>query len=178
MGAVMWRLAKSLFVHIAVLVLALLLIYLVARGQESLSAEVLTRYQGRSPAALLTVLADARGEIVTWAAIGIAISWIASAIFLAVAERTTAANEREARRLIGLWAGMLIVTVALLAANSWLRLFSAGITGDLAASTFIACVLIGGLAVLIAYWLSTGLVVKRVMRPSVPLAAALPSFWS
>jgi hypothetical protein len=176
MGAIMWRAAKSFFVHLFMLLLALLLIYFIVQGQDSLSSNV--RDTLKTARSLATRLDDARGELMMWCFVGFLISWLASSLFLASAERAAPANEAEARCRLGLWSFLLILVIAMLGANYWLSLLGAQVNVTLASNTFMAAVLIGGLAVVVAYYFATGLIVKRVMRPSVPLAAGLPTFWS
>jgi hypothetical protein len=178
MGAIAWRMTKALFIHLAILAVALGLIYLAAQGQESLSAEVRARYQGRSPLALLTVLSDARGELMMWAGVGLLASWLCTSLFVISAERAQPCNDREAASRIGLWSGLLLVALSLQAFYGWLNLLRAGVSGELTPSTFMVAVAVGLIATVVAYWLATGLVVRRVMRPSVPLAAVLPTRWS
>jgi len=176
MGAIMWRVAKSFFVHLFFMLPVLLLVYLVVQGQDSLSDSV--RATLKTARSLSTRLADARGELMTWCFAGFLISWLASSLFLASAERASPANEREARSRLGLWSFLLITVIALLAVNYWFSLLGARVNVSLASNTFILAVLIGGFGILLSYYLATGLVVRRVMRPSVPLAAGLPTFWS
>jgi lipid-A-disaccharide synthase-like uncharacterized protein len=176
MGAVMWRIAKAFFVHLPILLLTLGCIYFATSGQDSLSIAVRERYRGASSQALLTVLGDARGDLLTWCAAAFAVSWLASSLFLVAAQRTYPANEAEAGSRIGLWSLLLVVTIGFAVGNGWLALVRARL--DLLTQSFFLAAILGGLGLLLAYYLSTGLMVKRVMRPSVPLAAALPSQWS
>lgn len=176
MGAIMWRMVKSLFVHLPLMLLALGAIYFVCQGHESLSQVIREQYRGSSSKALLTVLGDARGDLMKWTFVGFVASWLASCLFLASAERARPANENEAGSKLGLWSFLLIATIAALAAYGWISLTRA--QASLLPGTFMASLLISGLAVLAAYYLSTALMVRRVMRPSVPLAAGLPARWS
>jgi hypothetical protein len=175
-GAVMWRVVKSFFVHLPLLLLALLLIYFLCQGQDVLNFVVREQYRGASSRALLTVLGDARGDLMMWCTVAFAVSWLSSSLFLAAAERATPANEVEAGTKLGLWSFLLIVTIVIAVANGWRELARAQAT--LMSGTFLSVLVLTGLLVLAAYFLSTGLMVRRVMRPSVPLAAALPTRWS
>jgi|GEM_PF-4108179 len=178
MGAIMWRVVKSFFLHVALMLLALGLIWLVVQGQDALSAAVRLRYQGRSAQALLTVLEDQRGRLMMWCFISFLVSWLASSVFLAAAERARPAGEIEAKGKIGLWSLMLVVTIVFVIFTAWLNLIEAGVSASLSSGTFLTAVLIGGIATVLAYYFATGLMVRRVMRPSVPLATALPTTWS
>lgn len=176
MGAILWRIVKSFFIHLPILLITLALIYFLCDGQESLSLAVREQYRGASSRALTTVIGDARGDLMMWALAGFAISWLTSSLFLAACERSAPANEREARGKLGLWSFLLIATILLAAANGWLSLLRA--QASLLTGTFMAVLLIAGLGILAAYYLATGLMVRRVMRPSVPLAAGLPARWN
>lgn len=176
MGAIMWRMVKSLFVHLPLMLLTLSLIYFICQGQESLSQVIREQYRGASSRALLTVLGDVRGDLLIWTFAGFAISWVASCLFLTTSERTRPANEVEAGSKTGLWSFLLVLTIVGVAANAWLSLARA--QSSLMPGTFMAAILVSGLGVLAAYYLSTALMVRRVMRPSVPLAAGFPTRWS
>lgn len=176
MGALMWRIAKALFVHLPMMLVVLGMIYLVVQGQESLGIAVRQQYAGASSQALLAVLDDARGDILTWCFACFVMSWLAASLFLVSAERARPTNEPEARSRIGLWSFLLLATIAFLFAHGWYSLLRPRL--DLMPGTFIVAVLIAGVGVVLAYYLATGLMVRRVMRPSVPLAAGLPNLWS
>ncbi|HYJ31508.1 MAG TPA: hypothetical protein VEW25_14350 [Allosphingosinicella sp.] len=178
MGAIMWRVVKSFFLHVVLMLVALGLIWLVVQGQDALSAAVRLRYQGRSAQALMTVLEDERGRLMMWCFIAFLVSWLASSVFLAASERARPAGEIEARSKIGLWSLMLVVTIAFLMFSAWLNLIESGVSTSLASATFLTAVLIGGVSTVLAYYFATALMVRRVMRPSVPLATALPTTWS
>jgi hydrogenase-4 membrane subunit HyfE len=175
-GAVMWRLAKSFFVHLPMGLLGLVLIYFICQGQDSLNDGVRAQYAGVASRSLLTLLEDARGDLMLWCATAMLVSWILSGFFLSSAERARPANEAEGGASIGLWSFMLILLLVFMAAYGWAKLDRA--QEILLSGTMLLAVAAGALACLVAYYLSTGLMVKRVMRPSVPLAAALPTRWS
>jgi magnesium-transporting ATPase (P-type) len=178
MAAIMMRVIKSFFLHLLILLAALGLVYLIVAGQESLSPELRLRYQGRPPAVLLGLVENARGTLMMWVFTCFLVSWLSSSLFLAMAERSRPANEREAANKKGLWAGMLVVTLAAIAFTAWLNLIEPGVSIALASGTFMTALLVGGILAVLAYYLATALAVKLVMRPSVPLATAMPSFWS
>lgn len=178
MGAIMWRVMKSFFLHLALLLATLGLIWLIVQGQDALSPAVRMRFQGRSAQALLTLVDDERGRLMSWCFIGFLMSWIASSLFLAVAERARPASEAEARRKIGLWSLMLFAVIAFLIFTAWLNLIDAGTSASLASGTFTTALLVGGIGTILAYYLATALMVRQVMRPSVLLASAFPTIWS
>lgn len=178
MAAILQRITKSFAIHLVLLLIALGLVYGVVNGQENLSAAVRLQYEGQSSEVLQQLVADARGRIMTWCLVSFAISWLASSIFLTSAQRTLPANERQAASLRGLWSGLLLVVVIAVAVLAWLRLYSLGVSTDLASGSFMIALVGVGVLVLLAFYLGCGLAVKAAMRPSVPAAGALPGFWS
>ena len=174
MAATLQRITKAFAIHLLLLLAAVGLAYAAVHGEESLSAAIRTQYQDQSADVLLQLVADARGRVIGWLLASFAVGWLASSIFLAAAQRTQPANERQAASRRGLWSGLLIVTVAVTGVLAWLRLFALGVSTDLASSGFMLALIGGGVLVLLAYYLGTGLAVKAAMRPSVPGGTALP----
>lgn len=176
MGAIMWRVVKSFFVHLPLMLLVLAIIYFICQGQDNLNQAIREQYRGASSRALLTVLGDARGDLMMWCFIGFGFSWLTSSLFLALAERFRPANEHEASSKIGLWSFLLLLTIAVTSVTGWLSLMRAH--SSLLPGSFMAAILVAALGMLAAYYLGTALMVRRVMRPSVPLAAGFPARWS
>jgi hypothetical protein len=176
MGGMFGRIARSFFINFFFLLLALGLIFLLVRGIDALSEDVLRRYQTLN--SRLTVVGDTRGRLMIWCVVIFLSSWITSSLFLVSAERVRPENRSQGASRLGLWVVLLILTVGVIAFYSWFGLFRNSILVYLASDSF-GPALIGGIILnLLAYYFATGLAVKRTMRPSVPFGEALPAFGS
>lgn len=178
MAATLQRIIKAFAVHLALLLAAVGIAYGAVHGETSLSAAVRVQYEGQPADVLLQLVADARGRVVGWLIASFASGWLAASLFIAAAQRTQPVNERQAASRRGLWSGLLLATILASAGLAWMRLFSLGVSTDLSGGGFMAALIGGGVLVVLAYHLGTGLSVKAAMRPSVPGGTALPDFWS
>lgn len=178
MAATLQRITKAFAVHLLLLIAALGVVYLAVHGQESLSAAVRTQYEGQAEEVMLQMVADARGRIMFWCLTIFITSWLASAVFLAVAERTQPTNIVQAASRRGLWSGLFILLVVIAGVLTWIPMFAREVSSDLASGSFTASLVAGSFLTLLAFYLATALAVKAAMRPSVPGATALPDFWS
>ncbi len=178
LAAIVQRIIKSFVVHLVLLLIALVLVYGAVRGQDSLGTAMRMQYDGQSSDVLLQLVADARGRIMTWCLISFGVSWVASSMFLATAQRTQPSNDLHAASRRGLWSVLLLFVVAAMAILAWLRLYGVGVSTDLASGTFLIALIGGAILVLTGFYLGCALAVKASMRPSVPGATALPAFWN
>jgi magnesium-transporting ATPase (P-type) len=176
MGGVFGRIGKSFFINALFLLIALGLVFILVRGVDALSEDVLRRYE--TPNARLTIVSDTRSTMMIWCLVIFLTSWITSSLFLVSAERVRPDNRAQGASRLGLWVLLLIVTVAIVAFDVWFSLFRNSILVYLETDAFGPALVGGILLSLLAYYLATGLAVKRTMRPSVPFGEALPTFWS
>ncbi|MEI9852290.1 MAG: hypothetical protein WDN24_17150 [Sphingomonas sp.] len=111
-----------------------------------------------------------------WAILSLAVTWILSSLWLLTAERqrpTTPAERRVEPRTMGGAAAALPVRPF---GDRLVPDLARRIQLDLATSTLTLGMVTIGFTVLIAYFVSTTLSVKTVMRPSVPFSNLLPHF--
>ena len=178
MSGILGRIAKSFFVNLLFCGLALLTIFLLVRGADSLSDRIRQSLADASLASLLVRVGDYRAQMLLWCLIIFAISWLTSSLFLASAEQVRPENRQQGGSRLGLWVFMLIATLGLLTITAWFNLFRSGLAGFLSFDAFGSVLVVAVLLNVLAFYLATGLVVKQVMRPSVPFAEGLPKFWS
>lgn len=178
MAATLQRIIKAFVVHLALLLIAVGLAFAAVHGEASLSAAVRLQYEGQPADVLLQLAADARGRVIGWLLASFAIAWLAASLFIASTQRTQPANERQAASRRGLWSGLLLAVILASGILAWMRLFLLGVSTDLAGGGFMLSLIGGGVLMVLAFYLGTGLSVKAAMRPSVPGGTALPAFWS
>lgn len=177
MSGTFGRIAKSFLVNLLLMVIVIGVVFLMIQGVSSLDPTVRA---GLTPRRQEARVADMRTLMLMWCLVAFLISWIASSLFLAVAERTLPSHVAEARSRMTLWTILLFTTIALLALTCWLILFQGrtGISEYITFENWGPVLIVSIVLSLISYYLATGLAVKTSMRPSVPLGEAFPRFWS
>lgn len=107
-------------------------------------------------------------------------SFIASSIFAVIFLLGTASLspqiEEDSRSRMPLWAFLLIALILCIAILWWFGIVDAGIADLLVGTAYVVTGLVGGVLLVIAYYVATATCVKSTMQPSVPLSAIMPSF--
>jgi hypothetical protein len=150
------------------------LLLTVLTNVDSLTEQILTRYQSNLPLQE-SLLGMALGNLVWWAFWSLLVSALLSSFWLiAVAERARVNSRTEALPYTRSWSlsllAALVVSIAIFAFKT-----NALIDRVLVPGTTYYGVLVGLVAVLLAFWLGTGLFVKQEVQPAVPFSTPLPS---
>lgn len=175
-GAFVVRAGKSLFLHLLVLAILLGVGAWSATGYEAASEQLKAQFQSAPDpvVAVVSVLDQLRLRLWLWSATAVGIAWLASCIFIGLAQGDEPRRDAESRARTGLWF-MLLVVVIFAAALSWWLQASLADVGVLLTSfgyglTIFACFLL----TILGFWAATGMFVKSTMRLSVPLSGLLP----
>jgi uncharacterized membrane protein (DUF485 family) len=169
------RIFWSLLVHIGFISAAVGLIYLIG-GSETALAEATRAQYADNPATLEDIRSASIAELILWAMLALAVSWILSSLWLVIAERQRPRTPVEGASKKGSWVLMLVLCLMAMAVIGWMRIWRGGLEVDLATDTLTFGMIIIGISVFAAYFLGTAMSVKTVMRPSVPFSNFLPSF--
>lgn len=168
------RVFWSLLIHLAWLAVGIGILYLAGGSETSLNEVTRSQYSD-SPAVLDDIRGEAQWQLVYWLSLALSVSWVLSGIWLLIADRQRPRTPLEGGSKRGLWVILLIATLFIMAFIGWSRVWRTAIQVDLAAGMLAAGVLTVSLSVFFAYFTSTGISVKPVMRPSVPFSNLLPS---
>jgi hypothetical protein len=164
----------ALLIHVAIAILAMGLIYLLGSGDGALNEATKTAYESR-PSELADVRSEALWGLALWTLLALAADWAIAGLWIMLAERQRPATPAQGAELRGLWAGLLIVSLIVTAVIGWRFVWQQSLQLDLATRLLTGSTLVASLATLAAYWTSTAVCVKRVMRRSVPLENVFPS---
>lgn len=175
MNSSLLRIFWALLIHAAVLLIAAGLIYALGQGQDTVAEGVRRQYADR-PGILDEIRSESVWQIIKWCILAIAASWVLASLWLVSAERQRPATPEEGASKLGSWIGMLILSLLAMAIIGWSIIWRNSVQLDLATGTLTIGMIAVGLATFLAYYLGTGMSVKTVMRPSVPLSRALPNF--
>lgn len=179
-GSLIVRSGKSLLIHaLFAAILAGLALWLT--GAIEYASEQQRRIYETAPdpaLALETVLGDARLNVIGWNVGALCVSWLASTVFVAVAERSLPRNEREGGSRTPAWFGLMVFVVLSTAIAWWRQVDLTGVGAVLVSGSYLALNVAGYVLVVFAFWLASAMTVKMTMRPSVPLSPLVPSFWN
>jgi hypothetical protein len=171
------RAVIAFLVHLALAIVAVAVIYWMTKDFEDAS-ELVRNTVGsdeNAESGALAYLAEARADLLAWLLGSMLASWLASSLFLALAQRHEPRIDSEARKMFGLWGVLLILTLGLSALIWWRRVSLVEAGGMLISSNYITIIATGVVATFLGYYLVTGMAVKPTMKPSVPGASVLPS---
>ena len=171
------RLFWALIIHAAIAVPALALLFFLGSGDDALNEATRLAY-GSRPDGLEDVRSAAVWGLALWTFIALAADWVLAGIWIVLAERQRPATPAQGAGMRGSWAIFLIISMLATSSIGWRVVWNRSLQLDLATSLLTMSVGIVFLTTLIAYWTSTAVCVKRVMRRSVPLENVFPSIGS
>ncbi len=170
------RCGKALVIHALVLALALLLVWLLTSHYTDANDSVRSQYS--DPQSVASLLDIARGQLFSWSCACSGIGFLAACLFIGVAQRRHPASPAEGGSQLWLWV-LLFLALLLFTAISWYpAVYSAGAGASLTPGSYLLAVITVGAGALLGYFLATALTVTLTMKPSVPLAGLLPTFWN
>jgi len=162
------RIFKAFALHLAMLVIAGAIIYFMTSGESSLSDATRAQFYDR-PDQLSQIREDAVWQLLMWLLFATLASFVFTAIWLFSAERCRPEVPAQGSMRFGLWVMLFFVNLIVAGIIGWRQIWAANVNIDLASSTILIGTLLVLAAVLLAYYLSTALFVKTVMKRSVPL---------
>ena len=121
-------------------------------------------------AQVLSYLSTARGELMTWVFPVLGIGWLASIVFLIRAEMAMPGTPREGAAHKGFWTILMLVAMIMGVVMWYINLSVPQVGYALQSGNYAIILFSGFAAILLAYFFSTALFVKKSMRASVPLA--------
>ena len=172
--------AKSLLIHVLVGAVAFAIAWYLSSTFDDATQTLRSQFED-SPDPLTSVMLTlelARWKVVQWILVGFTASWIASTFFLVRAEKHPARREEEGAQQLVTWLVMCAAAMLCTGLAWYTNLSLEQVAAVIASQNYMITVASGFVLAALAYWLSTGLSVKSVMRPSVPLSGLLPRFWN
>lgn len=163
----------SFLIHLVVGLLAFGVVMLLTNDQDTLKSDLLGQLFN-NPDQLEARRQALAGAAVMGLAVAMAWSWLTSAIFLLVSNGFRPGVASHSQRLMGLWCGLLFLALAGIAAVGWWQIWAGALNFDFNTARLAAVGGVTFVAVLIAYYLGTGLPVKNEVKASVPFAVLLP----
>jgi hypothetical protein len=168
------RLFFALLLYVAIFGVVWLLIGMVGSGEDAVSEQVRRQFSAR-PGQLDGIREDAVALLRQWAFFAMGVSWLAAAFWLFLADLYRPKSPSEATDRTGAWVGLFFLSMASAGGIFWMLILQRAVLTDLAAGVTNIAMGAVGLALLLTYWLATGLFVKITMQPSVPLSGPLPN---
>lgn len=167
----------AFLLHLLLGALAVGLIFWLTNGVDSASDTLKSSVASADDveAAVLAQLADARFALVQWTIVSLAVSWITATVFLYAAQRHEPRNDNEAAQRFSVWGVLLVLALALATLLWWRWVSLAQVSLALIANNYATILTVSFVATFLGYYLSTALIVKNTVKPSVPGARALPS---
>jgi uncharacterized membrane protein len=168
------RIFKGFALHLGVLVAAGAIIYFLTSGESSLSDATRAQFS-TSPGQLDQIRSDAVWQLLMWLLLSLAASWIVASFWLFSAEKCRPQTPAQGSMRFGLWIVCFFLSLIFAAVIGWRLIWNVNVNLDLASDTLFLGLILVLLSVLIAYYLSTALFVKTVMKRSVPLGGLFPN---
>lgn len=169
----MIRALWSFLIHLVIGLLAAGVVLLLTRDQDALAGELLGQLFN-NPEQL-----DARRGAVAAAAfmtlgVSMLVSWLASAAFLLASDGFRPDVARRSSAMMGPWFLLLLLALAGIGVALWWQVWASALNFDFNTGRLVGVGAVSFFAVLIAYYLGTGLPVKNEVKASVPFAVLLP----
>lgn len=172
------RLLASFATHLLSSLLVIGMTYLMTNDFNDASLELRASVSSLDPIlgeqSIRAALGETSSAISAWVIWSLVVSLLASIIFLTYAERSLPANDNDARKKRGIWAALLASTLIACGIFWWRLVSIALVATNISGGSIISLIVLGFLAVLLSFYLSTALFVKITMKPAVPLADILP----
>lgn len=179
-GEFVVRCGKSLAIHVILGAVLLAAGWWATSSFDSAGDQLKASYQEApdAVAAVESVLADLRLRFWSWFVWALVISLLASCLFIGLAQQGRPGDERDGAARKPLWIILLIVVIAGCGTIWWRKISLADLAAGLTSGGYALLIGLGFVITFLAYWIATGLAVKRTMRPSVPLYYLLPTRWN
>lgn len=179
-GVFVVRAMKAFVIFLIIALVLLGLAYYVTGSFDSASQEVRRQYDGvLDPVRSVTrVLEGARFQLMQWILASSLAAWLCASLFLIQAEQFDARNVQEGASKLVSWLILFVLTIGLTAGIWYGSVSVEDVASMILADNYLMVLVTTFILLPLGYWLATGLAVKGVMRPSVPVSGLLPRFWS